>query len=66
MFETIRMLGHEHEADLAREAERRRLAALLPRRRREPGGLGAARRPVSAPTLRAGTPRVAAGAGRPR
>jgi hypothetical protein len=64
MFETIRMLGEEHEGDLAREADRRRLAALLPKRRREPGGPGAARKPVPAPTLRA--PRVSAGAGEPR
>ena len=34
MIETFRMLGHEREADLAREADRRRLAAALPRRRR--------------------------------
>ena len=34
MIETFRMLGREREADLAREADRRRLAAALPRRRR--------------------------------
>jgi hypothetical protein len=28
MDETLRMLGREHEADLEREAQRRRLAAL--------------------------------------
>jgi hypothetical protein len=34
MIETFRMLGQEREADLAREADRRRLATLLPKRRR--------------------------------
>ena len=34
MFETYRMLGQEHEADLAREAERARLAEPLRQRRR--------------------------------
>jgi hypothetical protein len=29
MIETYRMLGHEHEADLAREAERRQQASLV-------------------------------------
>ena len=33
MDETYRMLGREHEADLEREAARRRLAAELPLRR---------------------------------
>ena len=32
MDETYRMLGREHEADLEREAARRSLEALLPRR----------------------------------
>lgn len=39
MIETYRMLGREHEADLAREAERRRDASLVRRdvgRRRFP------------------------------
>jgi hypothetical protein len=31
MDETYRMLGREHDADLEREAARRRLAAQLPR-----------------------------------
>jgi hypothetical protein len=31
MDETYRMLGREHDADLEREAGRRRLAAQLPR-----------------------------------
>jgi hypothetical protein len=31
MDETYRMLGREHEAELEREADRRRLAAQLPR-----------------------------------
>ena len=30
MDETYRMLGREHELDLEREAQRRRLAAALP------------------------------------
>jgi len=34
MFETYRMLGQEHEADLAREAERARLADPFRQRRR--------------------------------
>ena len=34
MDETYRMLGREHDADLEREAARRRLAAELPRSRR--------------------------------
>jgi hypothetical protein len=39
MIETYRMLGREHEADLAREAKRRQQASLVPvkvRRRRRP------------------------------
>jgi hypothetical protein len=38
MIETYRMLGHEHEADLAREAKRRQQASLVPAelRRRRP------------------------------
>jgi hypothetical protein len=32
MYETYRMLGREHEADLEREAARRALEALLPAR----------------------------------
>jgi hypothetical protein len=32
MYETYRMLGREHEADLEREAARRALGALLPAR----------------------------------
>jgi len=34
MIETYRMLGREHEADLAREAERRRDASLVQREAR--------------------------------
>jgi hypothetical protein len=33
MDEIYRMLGREHEADLEREAERRRLATGVPRRK---------------------------------
>jgi hypothetical protein len=33
MYETYRMLGREHEADLEREARTRRLAAEVPGRR---------------------------------
>jgi hypothetical protein len=38
MDETFRMLGREHEADLEREAQKRRLAALAARapKRHEP------------------------------
>jgi ferric-dicitrate binding protein FerR (iron transport regulator) len=34
MFETYRMLGRQHEADLAREADRARLADPFRQRRR--------------------------------
>jgi hypothetical protein len=34
MFETYRMLGREHEEDLAREAKRRQQASLLSRKAR--------------------------------
>ena len=40
MIETYRMLGREREADLERDAERARRAALLPRKH----GLGLGRR----------------------
>ena len=66
MFETFRMLGQEHEADLAREANRRRLAALLPKRRREPRHLEAERQSLPAPTLPIDHPRTSAAACRPR
>ncbi len=40
MFETYSMLGREHEADLAREAERRRQASLVhPKARKRRGVL---------------------------
>jgi hypothetical protein len=43
MDETYRMLGREHEADLEREAQRRRLASLAAKAPKTPAANGTAR-----------------------
>jgi hypothetical protein len=44
MDETFRMLGREHQADLEREAQRRRLAALAAEAPKTEAAPGTARR----------------------